>query len=103
MVRLLEQWAPATASNRYRALQAFFRWCVEEGELHESPMRHMRPPHVPEVPVTVLSAAAFAATREIEIRMRELSGEADSVIGVTSREVARRPPAARRQHRSTTS
>jgi len=33
----LERWKPATALNRYRSLQAFFKWCVTEGELKTSP------------------------------------------------------------------
>jgi site-specific recombinase XerD len=52
---LLEHSKPATAANRYRALQAFFRWLTEEGEISESPMRNMRPPIIPEQPVPVLS------------------------------------------------
>jgi site-specific recombinase XerC len=46
--------SPATVSNRYRGLQAFFKWLVEEGEVTESPMRNMRAPAVPEVPIPVL-------------------------------------------------
>jgi len=53
--QLLETRKPATASNRYRALQVFFRWLVEEGERRESPMAKMRPPKVPEEPAPVLS------------------------------------------------
>jgi len=45
---LLARWKPATAHNRYRGCQAFFRWLVEEGELRESPMIRMKPPRVPE-------------------------------------------------------
>ncbi len=52
---ILARWKPATASNRYRALQAFFKWCVAEGEVKDSPMGHMRPPHIPEEPPRVLS------------------------------------------------
>jgi site-specific recombinase XerD len=52
---LLGLWKPATANNRYRALQAFFKWAVEEGEVHESPMSKMRPPKVPETLPPVLS------------------------------------------------
>ena len=52
---LLERWKPATASNRFRALQQFFKYLVDEGEVAESPMRRMAPPHVPEQPVPVLS------------------------------------------------
>src|SRR3712207_5230376 len=32
---LLERWKPATASVRYRALQQFFRYLVDEGEITE--------------------------------------------------------------------
>ncbi len=52
---LLARWKPATANNRYRALQQFFRFLVEEGEIGESPMARMRPPKVPESPPPVLS------------------------------------------------
>lgn len=51
---LLAKWRPATANNRYRALQRFFAWCEEEGEITVSPMAKMKPPAVPEVPVPVL-------------------------------------------------
>src|SRR4030042_304914 len=33
ITHLLERWKPATANNRYRGLQSFFRWLVEEGEV----------------------------------------------------------------------
>ena len=61
ITHLLETRAPATASNRWRALSAFFAWCIREEELDESPMRTMRPPHVPEVPVPVLSDDQLSA------------------------------------------
>lgn len=51
----LARWKPATAANRYRGLQRFFGWLVDEGELQVSPMARMRPPHVPEAPPPVLS------------------------------------------------
>ncbi len=28
---LLERWNPATANNRYRRLQTFFKWLIDEG------------------------------------------------------------------------
>src|SRR5438067_2021021 len=37
---------PATASNRFKSLQAFFKWAEEEGEIKVSPMARMKPPHV---------------------------------------------------------
>lgn len=46
---------PATAANRYRSLQQFFRWLVDEGELRETPMARMKPPTIPEEPPAVIS------------------------------------------------
>ncbi len=54
ITQLLERWKPATANNRYRGLQSFFRWLVEEGEIGESPMARMKPPRVPDNPPDVL-------------------------------------------------
>lgn len=54
IIDILEHRAPATAANRYRSLQQFFNFLVEEGELSESPMAKMHPPNVPEQPVPVL-------------------------------------------------
>lgn len=51
----LARWRPATAANRYRGLQRFYAWLVEEGEIKTSPMARMKPPHVPEDPPAVLS------------------------------------------------
>jgi site-specific recombinase XerD len=45
----------ATASNRFKSLQQFFRWGVDDGELTASPMANMRPPKVPDQPIRVLS------------------------------------------------
>ncbi|MEX0630165.1 MAG: tyrosine-type recombinase/integrase [Chloroflexota bacterium] len=44
----LARWKPATAANRYSGIRPFFTWLVEEGELRESPMIHMRKPRLPE-------------------------------------------------------
>lgn len=41
-------------NNRYRALQQFFRWYVEEDEVEVSPMARMSPPAVPELLVPVV-------------------------------------------------
>jgi site-specific recombinase XerD len=53
---LLTRLRPATANNRHRGLQAFFKWLVEEGEIKTSPMQHLRPPRIPEAPPPVLTA-----------------------------------------------
>jgi site-specific recombinase XerD len=52
---LLAKWKPSTANTRYRALQAFWKWAVADGEVTDSPMRNMRPPKIPEDPPAVLS------------------------------------------------
>lgn len=57
--RLLERFKPATAASRHRSLQQLFRWLEEEGEVAVSPMHRMKVPHVPEVPVPVLSDDAL--------------------------------------------
>lgn len=51
---LLARWKPATAANRYRALQRFFGYAVEEGEIRVNPMANMKPPKIPEAPPDVL-------------------------------------------------
>lgn len=51
----IEAKSPATALARHKGVKSFFRWCVEEGELTQSPMRNIKAPHVPEKPVPVLS------------------------------------------------
>jgi len=58
---LLARFKPATSANRYRGLQAFFRWLREEGEVKSSPMEHMRPPKVPEQPVDILQEPELKA------------------------------------------
>ncbi len=65
---LLATSKPATANNRYRALQAYFRWLLEEGEITRSPMANMRPPKIPETPPEVLSE------RDIERLFKVSSG-----------------------------
>jgi len=51
---LLATAKPATANNRYRGLQSFFKWLQQEGEIKESPMVNMKPPKVPEQPPPIL-------------------------------------------------
>jgi len=44
----------STAATRFRGLQQFFRWLVEDGEIAVSPMVNMRPPQLDEDEVQVL-------------------------------------------------
>src|SRR6266545_1800467 len=55
LVDQLQRWKPATALNRYRSLQAFFKWCVSEQDVDVSPMVGMTPPQVPDEPPPVLT------------------------------------------------
>lgn len=52
---LLDTRSASTAATRYRGLQQFFRWLVEEEEIERSPMTGMRPPAIGEVPVPVVA------------------------------------------------
>lgn len=54
-VSVLERNTPATAANRHRSLQQFFKWLEAEGEIQQTPMLGLDAPRVPEVPVPVLS------------------------------------------------
>jgi site-specific recombinase XerD len=45
---------PATVSLSFRSLQPFWRWCVVDDEIDESPMARMRPPLVPVEPVPLM-------------------------------------------------
>jgi site-specific recombinase XerD len=55
MTDVLARRKPATASNRFRALQQLFGYLLDEGEIDHSPIARMSPPQVPEQPVPVLS------------------------------------------------
>jgi site-specific recombinase XerD len=61
ITHLLGRFKPATANNRFRGLQSFFKWLAEEGEVKESPMARMKPPRVPETPPPVLREAELKA------------------------------------------
>lgn len=54
---VLARRSPSTAATRFRALQQFYRWAVEEGLITASPMAGMRPPAIPDAPVPVLADA----------------------------------------------
>src|SRR5438445_3873676 len=51
---LLDTAKPTTASNRYKSLQAFFKYLVEDGEIKTSPMARMTPPKLPDGETAVL-------------------------------------------------
>jgi site-specific recombinase XerD len=51
---LLEKWKPATANNRYRGLQNFFKFLLDDGEIQQNPMARLKPPKIPAAPPDVL-------------------------------------------------
>ncbi len=50
-----ERLAPQTVVTRFKGLQRFCGWLVDEDELPEHPMAKLKPPAVPETPVAVLT------------------------------------------------
>ena len=77
---LLSARAPATAHNRFRGCQAFFAWCMEEGEVKASPMERMRPPRLTEAPPPVLREAELRRLLETTERDRTYNGHRDAAI-----------------------
>ncbi len=59
IVELLRTRSAATAHNRYRALQQFFRWALEEGEISSSPMARMKPPILPDKQLAIVADDAL--------------------------------------------
>jgi site-specific recombinase XerD len=56
---LLRRWSPATASTRYKQLQALYRWLEDEEEIAVNPMARMKPPAVPDKPIPVVPEDAL--------------------------------------------
>ena len=80
ITRLLERWKPATANNRFRGLQSFFKWLVEEGEVLVSPMAKMKPPRVPESLPDILREPELKALVEACEKDRTFEGRRDAAI-----------------------
>jgi integrase len=76
---LLANWRPSTALTRYRDLQQFFRWLVDEGEVPSSPMERMRPPKLGESSVPVIQTDDLAALLRA-CEGRTLEGRRDLAI-----------------------
>lgn len=58
---LVDHYKAATANNRYRGLLAYFKWAVGDGEIQETPMRHMEPPKIPDDAPDLLSLEKLKA------------------------------------------
>jgi site-specific recombinase XerD len=52
---------PSTMNNRYRALQQFWRFLLEEGEIKSTPFARMKAPKIPEEPVDHVELADLKA------------------------------------------
>jgi len=61
ITHLLASRSASTASVRFRALQQFFAWLVDEEEIVASPMAKLRPPKIPEQLTPGLDDAAIRA------------------------------------------
>lgn len=77
---VLEKRKPATANNKFRGLQAFWKWAVEEGELKESPMARMRPPKIPENPPDVLREEQLRALVGVCDKDTSYEGRRDAAL-----------------------
>lgn len=51
----LDRHTPTTAATRFRCLQQWYRWAIEEGLIDSSPMEGMTPPRLDEKVVPVLA------------------------------------------------
>jgi site-specific recombinase XerD len=56
---------PASAANRYRSIQQFWRFLIDEGEVQTSPMARMKPPIVPEEPPELVSLDQWKALEKV--------------------------------------
>lgn len=71
---------PTTLAARYRSVQQFWKWAVDEGLVRESPMRNMRPPKIPESPPAVLRDDDLAALLKVVDADRSFAGRRDAAI-----------------------
>jgi site-specific recombinase XerD len=65
MADQLARWKPATAVVRFKSLQQFFKWGLEEREVTANPMANMKPPSLPEVPVPIVDDTTLTALLKV--------------------------------------
>lgn len=108
IVHQLRRFRPNTAANRYRSLQQFFRWLVDEGEIkaEANPMSRMKPPRVPDDPPPVLSINDLRFMFRTMDKDRSFIGKRDHAIirilattGARRLEIADLAYSAEAQHR----
>ena len=76
----LDHYRTATAHNRYRSLQAFFRWALEEELIAASPMEHMKPPILGELLSPMLSDDQIRALLHVCCADHTFAGRRDEAI-----------------------
>ena len=76
----LDRFRPATAHNRYRSLQAFFRWALEEELIAVSPMVRMKPPILGELLSPMLSDDQIRALLRVCSEDHTFAGRRDEAI-----------------------
>jgi site-specific recombinase XerD len=62
---MTEHYKPASVRNRYTGVRQFFAWCLEEGEITETPLKNIPPPAIPENPPPVLTEAQVRALLKV--------------------------------------
>ena len=76
----LGRFTASTAHNRYRSLQAFFKWAVEEELIALSPMERMKPPIVGEHLSPMLDDDQLPALLRVCCADRTFAGRRDEAI-----------------------
>jgi site-specific recombinase XerD len=56
----LDHHRPTTAAVRFRSIQQFYRWALDEELIEASPMTGLRPPAIPDEPVAVLDETTLS-------------------------------------------
>src|SRR5688500_9906720 len=79
IVHLQKTTAASTVATRFRSLQQFFRWLVDEGELEVSPLAKVARPKVPEIPVPVVTDAALGTLLK-SVAGRDFDSRRDNAI-----------------------
>lgn len=62
--------SPATTGRRFRSVQQFFRWCVDEGEIAENPTTKLRAPALPDTLPRFPTDEDLAALRKVCAKRR---------------------------------
>lgn len=80
IVHLIETRSAVTAGVRFRSLQQFWRWAVDEDEVDVSPMAKMRPPKAPQRIGRVLTDEQVARLRKGMRKSKDLKSLRDDAI-----------------------